>query len=94
MTEQAESWHLDKKVPIAFIVTLAGIIVAMIWQTIYFTALSTEWKTQTDNRLEKLEVTDETRSNHEGRLIILEQKFNYIQQSLDRIEKNIERLAP
>ena len=94
MATQTESWHLDKKVPIALILTLAGIIVAMVWQTIYFTALLTEWKTETDNRIKQLETTDLGRQNHEGRIIILEQKFNYIQESLNRIEKRLERAVP
>lgn len=87
MTGRGESWHLDKKVPL-------GIIFAIIMQTVTLVAIGTSWKTQTDSRLEALEKTDLGRASHAERLTILEQKFNYIQQSLERIEKNIERIAP
>lgn len=87
MTGRGEAWHLDKKVPL-------GIIFAIIMQTVTLVVIGTTWKTQTDNRLEALEKTDIGRAGLNDRVIILEQKFNYIQGSLERIEKSIERIAP
>ena len=87
MTGRGEPWHLDKKVPL-------GIIFAIFIQTITLVVIGTVWKTQTDSRLESLEKTDLLRSGLNDRVIILEQKFTYIQGALDRIEKNIERITP
>ena len=87
MTGRSEPWHLDKKVPL-------GIIFAIVMQTITLVVIGTVWKTQTDSRLEALEKTDLGRASHAERITILEQKFSYIQDSLQRIEKNIDRLTP
>jgi hypothetical protein len=87
MTGRGEAWHLDKKVPL-------GIIFAIIMQTVTLVVIGTVWKTQTDSRLEALEKTDLGRSGLNDRVIILEQKFNYIQESLGRIEEKIERITP
>lgn len=87
MNGRGEPWHLDKKVPL-------GIIFAIVLQTLTLVVIGTIWKTQTDSRLEALEKTDFGRESHENRITILEQKFNYIQESLQRIEKSIERITP
>jgi septation ring formation regulator EzrA len=87
MTGRGEAWHLDKKVPL-------GIIIAIVIQTITLVMIGTAWKTETDNRLEALEKTDLGRASLNDRVIVLEQKFSYIQGALDRIEKNIERITP
>ena len=86
-----EEWHLDKRVPISIIIALA-------LQTITFVYLGTTWKTDIDHRIGSLEKGDETRaavelrldairSNQSDRITILEQKFDFIQQSLQRIER-------
>lgn len=87
MTGGKESWHLDKKVPL-------GIIFAIILQTLTLVVIGTVWKTQTDSRLEALEKSDFGRETHENRITILEQKFGYIQESLGRIERNLDKLQP
>jgi hypothetical protein len=87
MTGKGEAWHLDKKVPL-------GIIFAIIMQTITLVVIGTVWKTQTDNRLEALEKADFGRESHENRITILEQKFSYIQESLQRIERNLDKIQP
>lgn len=87
MTGRGEAWHLDKKVPL-------GIIFAIILQTLTLVVIGTIWKTQTDSRLEALEKTDFGRESHENRITILEQKFSYIQDSLQRIERNLESMKP
>ena len=78
----AEAWHLDKKVPIS-------IIVALVVQTITLVVVGVSWKSDVDHRLTQLEATDESRKDHEKRLIILEQEIPYIRQSLERIEAAI-----
>ena len=87
MTGRGEAWHLDKKVPL-------GIIFAIILQTLTLVVIGTVWKTQTDNRLEALEKSDFGRESHGNRITILEQKFSYIQESLGRIERNLDKLNP
>lgn len=87
MTGRGESWHLDKKVPL-------GIIFAIILQTLTLVVIGTIWKTQTDSRLEALEKVDFGRQSHENRITILEQKFSYIQESLQRIERNLDSMKP
>lgn len=84
---KAESWHLDKKVPVAF-------IAFFIIQTLTLVYIGTAWKTEIDGRVAALEKTDFGQQSYENRITVLEQKFNYIQQSLERIEKNIDRIAP
>lgn len=87
-------WHLDKRVSLSVIFSVIGLVIAMFIQTIYTTSIITEYQVTTENRLAQLEATDKTRDNHEARLIILEQKFNFIQESLSRIEKRLERAVP
>ena len=91
MTETPkEEWHLDKRVPISIIIALAI-------QTVTFIYLATTWKVAIDYRIGTLEKMDayhssadsrlETvRAGQETRITILEQKFDFIQQSLRRIE--------
>jgi hypothetical protein len=75
----SEQWHLDKKVPI-------GIIGALFLQTIVFVYVGVTWKDTVDNRIAALEKSDTGQATHENRITILEQKFGYIQTSLDEIK--------
>lgn len=76
----SEQWHLDKKVPI-------GIIAALFMQTLVFIYVGTSWKESVDYRISALEKSDTGQSTHENRIVILEQKFSYIQTSLDEIKE-------
>lgn len=89
--EPKEQWHLDKRVPIS-------IIFAIIAQTVTFVYFGTAWKSDIDHRIGSLEKDGVTRSALEGRLdevrslqadrlTRLETKFDFIQQSLQRIER-------
>ena len=80
---QREQWHLDKKVPI-------GIIFALVIQTITFFTIAAAWKTSVDVRIERLEETAVDSTKQGDRILILEQKFNYIVDSLARIEKKLD----
>lgn len=89
--EPKEHWTFDRRVPIAFLI---GLII----QTITFVGFATSWKADIDHRLGSLEKDGETRaavelrldairSSQSDRITILEQKFDFIQQSLQRIER-------
>jgi len=80
---QTEHWHLDKRVPI-------GIIVALVIQTIAFFTIAAAWKTSVDVRIERLEEIAVASNKQGDRILILEQKFSYIVESLNRIEKKLD----
>ena len=92
MTESTPThWTLDKRVPISIIITI-------VLQTIAFVYLGTTWKADIDHRIGALEkdgVTraalevrlDIMRASQAERLVALETKFDFIQQSLQRIER-------
>ena len=89
--EPITHWHLDKRVPISIIVTL-------VLQTLTFVYLGTTWKADIDHRIGSLEKDgtlrsalelrmDVIRANQADRLTALETKFDFIQKSLERIER-------
>ncbi len=78
-----EQWHLDKRVPI-------GIIFALLIQTITFFTIAAAWKTSVDGRIERLEEIAVDSTKQGDRILILEQKFSYIVESLGRIEKKLD----
>lgn len=80
---QPEAWHLDKKVPIA-------IIVSLLIQTVTFISIAASWKTSVESRLEYLEKADDVKSSQGDRILILEQQLKYILDSLARIEKKLD----
>jgi hypothetical protein len=80
---QREQWHLDKKVPL-------GIIIALVIQTVTFFTIAAAWKTSVDVRIERLEETAVDSNKQADRILILEQKFSYIVESLGRIEKKLD----
>jgi hypothetical protein len=81
---ETENWHLDKKVPL-------GIIGAIIVQTVVMVYVGTSWKDSVDNRISALEKSDSGQETHENRIVVLEQKFGYIQTSLDEIKELLKR---
>ena len=78
-----EQWHLDKRVPI-------GIIFALLIQTVAFFTIAAAWKTSVDGRIDRLEEIAVDSTKQGDRILILEQKFNYIVDSLARIEKKLD----
>ena len=89
--EPITHWHLDKRVPISIIITL-------VLQTMTFIYLGTTWKADIDHRIGSLEKDgilrsalelrmDTIRADQADRLTALETKFDFIQKSLERIER-------
>ena len=81
--KEDNAWHLDKKVPI-------GLLVMIVVQTITLVYVGTTWKSDIDHRLTTLEKSDDARGPQGNRLTILEQKFDFIQSTLSRIERKID----
>lgn len=79
LSMEDSGWHLDRKVPI-------GIIVAIIGQTLFFTYVGSAWKSETDGRLATLEQYKAETTSQESRIVILEQQFGYIRESLAEIK--------
>jgi len=78
----ANDWHLDKRVPVAFLLVLLAHTMAAIW---YASALN--------SRVGALEVNRQNAITAYERLIRLETKFEVFEQSLFRIDKNLEKLT-
>ena len=78
-----EHWSFDKRVPL-------GIIFALIVQTVTFFTIAAAWKTSVDVRIERLEEIAVDSTKQGDRILILEQKFSYIVESLARIEKKLD----
>ncbi|MEP6826455.1 MAG: hypothetical protein ABJA10_00105 [Aestuariivirga sp.] len=76
-------WHLDKKVPI-------GLLIMIVIQTMALVYVGTTWKSDIDHRLISLEKSDNSKSLQGDRIIVLEQQFGFITDSLRRIEHKID----
>jgi hypothetical protein len=82
------AWHLDRKVPI-------GLMLGLVIQTITLVYVGTSWKSDIDHRLVVLEKNEDLNIPQESRLVVLEQKFNFIQETLSRIDRKLdEKLKP
>jgi hypothetical protein len=77
--ESVNEWHLDKRLPL-------GIITAILVQTITVVYYGTTALDRINSRIDVLEKSDEHVADAPNRITILEQKFNFIQSSLSRIE--------
>ena len=88
MTDTPDSqWHLDKRVPL-------GIIGAIIFQTITFVTLGSQWMARTDARIETIERALDERKTQGDRLIILEQKLGFISDAVADIARKLDNLNP
>ncbi len=87
MPPSRDEWHLDKKVPIA-------LIIGFITQTIVLTAWGASTFEHLDGRVMILEKTEEDQKDHENRITILEQKFDYIRGDLSEIKTLLSRHLP
>ena len=97
MTENEESWHLDKRVPIA-------IMLALFLQTVGFIYFATSWKVGIEGRVGNLEANQQgalprvqanTDLNYaqERRLAILETKLEDLGTAIGRIENGVSILT-
>jgi hypothetical protein len=93
MNWRGEEWTIDRKIPVALIVTIIGLAVAFVAQTMVVVSVGTAWKTDTDSRLAALEKMDANRTTHESRIIILEQSISYIRSDLTEIKLMLKRDA-
>jgi hypothetical protein len=86
MSEPSDKeWHLDKRVPI-------GIIAAIVFQTITFVALGSQWMAKMELRVDTIERALEDRRTQGDRLIILEQKLGFISETVSSIARKIDGL--
>lgn len=74
-------WHLDKRVPLALIITIALQSVAAIW-----------WAATTTTRLDNLEKLMTTLATQDQRVVRLEQQAITTTESLRRIETKLDRV--
>jgi Tfp pilus assembly protein PilN len=68
-------WHLDKRVPIALIITILMQTVGIVW-----------WAASLSERVTALENRFQDLRTHQGRIVRLEEKQTAVHQRLDRIE--------
>lgn len=80
------AWHLDKKVPL-------GIIITIILQTLVFIWWFSAWQADVTSRLLALEKAEKAISSHEGRLVIVEQRLNYIVEGIGEIKASVRELG-
>lgn len=80
-----KEWYLDKRVPI-------GIIAAIVFQTITFVALGSQWMAKMELRVDTIERALEERRTQGDRLIILEQKLGFIGETVASIARKIDSL--
>lgn len=77
------SWHLDKKVPIAIIVTLVAQSLIFIW-------VGATWKAGLDYRIDALERADASRKPQDERFIRLEERVIGIANLIEKIDKRLQ----
>ena len=86
MTDQPDSqWHLDKRVPI-------GIIAAIVFQTVAFVALGSQWMAKMELRVDAVERALDDRKTQGDRLIVLEQKLGFISETVSSIARKLDNL--
>jgi hypothetical protein len=76
-------WHLDRRVPLAIIVTLAMQTVGAVW-----------WAASLNQRVAVLEQERRDRSDETGRIIRLETKMDQATVVLERLESKLDRSLP
>ena len=68
-------WHLDRRVPIALIITIIMQTIGIVW-----------WAASLSARVETLEHRFAELATYQARIVRLEEKQNAVYQRLDRIE--------
>lgn len=88
--DHVESWHLDKKVPIAIILALAAHLGGFIW----WASAQTAWRETTEMRLLREEAQSqrniEWSSGVSQQLAALKATTDAMRGALDRIERGID----
>lgn len=74
-------WHLDKRVPIALIVTIVMQSMAAVW-----------WAATMQERMESLEKMISGQASTESRLVRLEQVTTMQTRTMERIENKLDRV--
>ena len=77
-----DDWHLDKKVPIAFLLTLIIHTGAAIW-----------FASSLNSRVATLEISRQNSIAAYDRLIRLETNFDNMKDAINRIDANLAKLA-
>lgn len=75
------SWHLDKRVPIALIVTLLLQGAGFVW-----------WSATLSARVENIERTVAASADQGSRLVRVETQLGYIQKSVDGLDAKLDKL--
>jgi Mg2+ and Co2+ transporter CorA len=86
-----EEWHLSKSVPVAFIVTLVGQLIAAIW---FFSQLASDVdQTKIDlDRLDRQVISMQSASQDQAtRLARIEERLDGMHSLMTRIADSIER---
>ena len=76
------AWHLDKRVPLALILAISLQSAGMIW-----------WAAQLDGRVRHLEVASSAASDINARLIRVEVQLANQTETLDRIDRRVEKFT-
>lgn len=74
-------WHLDKRVPIALIITIIMQSMAAVW-----------WAATMQSRMEALEKMLSSQASTESRLVRLEQVTTMQTRTMERIENKLDRV--
>lgn len=74
-------WHLDKRVPIALILTIIMQTMAAIW-----------WAATMQSRIESLDKMIVSQGAQEGRLVRLEQITTMQTRTMERVENKLDRI--
>ena len=82
-TDDDRAWHLDKRVPIAMIITLALQTCAIVW-----------WAATVQSRVEVLEKKVDRTEGQAGQIIRLEDRLDHIAETLARIERALSKNNP
>lgn len=80
---QDRHWHLDRKVPLALIVTIAIQTGAVIW-----------WGSSLNERVNQLEARAVSAAPQAERITRIEGKIENVEQGIQRIERALERQLP
>ena len=82
------SWHLDKRVPLALIVTIA----LQTAGAFYWAGVINRRVEHVEDRLERIETTIGVQ-RHEARISVIESNISGIRVTLNRMEAKIDQLA-
>lgn len=82
MSDETNSWSLDKHVPVALIIT-------MMLQTVAVITVGTAWVTNTNNRLVVIEEYIRTNGNIGTKLALIEERQNRISEDVTEIKQRL-----